>query len=136
MFLSPFFKSTDKEQWHVLTSTNQEIFFDQSQFISVVFLVLFSLVFPCCVFVFLVILLYLIYHLCQFLNRNYLSITKKSRAFSCHSLFLAWECKKKWILLNFVPQSIFLVLRFPRMKSGNCQWSIKHKLRCRKLNYL
>ena len=32
----------------VFTSTNQEIFFDQSQFISVVFLV-FSLVFSCCV---------------------------------------------------------------------------------------
>ena len=54
----------------VFTSTNQEIFFDQSQFISVVFLV-FSLVFPCCVSVFLGILLYLIYHLCQFLNRKY-----------------------------------------------------------------
>ena len=40
-------------------STNQEIFFDQFQFISVVLLV-FSLVFSCCVSVFLGILLYLI----------------------------------------------------------------------------
>ena len=30
------------------------------------------------------------YHLCQFLYRNYHSITKKSRAISCHSLFPAW----------------------------------------------
>ena len=45
--------------FHVFTSTNQEIFFDQSQAISVVFLV-FSLVFSCCVSVFLGILLYLI----------------------------------------------------------------------------
>ena len=44
---------------HVFTSTNQETFFDQSQFISVVFLVV-SLVFSCCVSVFLGILLYLI----------------------------------------------------------------------------
>ena len=44
---------------YVFTSTNQGIFFDQSQFISVVLLVL-SLVFSCCVSVFLGILLYLI----------------------------------------------------------------------------
>ena len=44
---------------HVFTSTNQEIFLDQSQIISVVFLV-FSLVFSCCISVFLGILLYLI----------------------------------------------------------------------------
>ena len=44
---------------HLFTSTNQEIIFDQSQFISVVFLV-FSLVFSFCVSVFLGILLYLI----------------------------------------------------------------------------
>ena len=40
---------------HVLTSINQEIFFDQSQFISVVFLV-----FSCCVSLFFGILLYFI----------------------------------------------------------------------------
>ena len=44
---------------HVFTSTNQEIFLDLSQIISVVFLV-FSLVFSCCISVFLGILLYLI----------------------------------------------------------------------------
>ena len=44
---------------HVFTSTNLEIFFDQSQFISVFFLV-FSLVFFYCDSVFLGILLYLI----------------------------------------------------------------------------
>ena len=44
---------------HLFTSTNQEIVFDQSQFISVLFLV-YSLAFPCCVSVFLGILLYLI----------------------------------------------------------------------------
>ena len=38
---------------------NQEIFFDQPQFISVVFLV-FSFVFSCCISIFLEILLYLI----------------------------------------------------------------------------
>ena len=44
---------------HIFTSTNQEIFFDQPQFILVVFLV-FSLAFSGCVYVFLGILLYLI----------------------------------------------------------------------------
>ena len=44
---------------HVFISANQEIFFDQSQSISVVFIV-FSLVFSCCVSEFLGILLYLI----------------------------------------------------------------------------
>ena len=60
-FLSPFLKSANKEQWHYtcLHHTNQEIFFDQCQSILVVFLV-FSLVFSCCVFVSLGILLYLI----------------------------------------------------------------------------
>ena len=45
--------------FHSFTNTNQEIFFDQSQFISEVVLV-FSLVFSCCVSVFLEILLYFI----------------------------------------------------------------------------
>ena len=44
---------------HAFTSTNQEIFLDLSQIISVVFLV-FSLAFSCCISVFLGILLYLI----------------------------------------------------------------------------
>ena len=52
---------------HVFTSINQEIFFDQSQFISVVFLV-FSLVFSCCISVFLEILPYLIVSLAQKLS--------------------------------------------------------------------
>ena len=83
-----------------------------------VFLV-FSLVFSCCVFVFLGILRHLIYHLCQFLNRNHHSVTKRSRAISCHSLFPAWECKQTWLLLNFVPTIDFTNSHFLRMKSGN-----------------
>ena len=71
---------------HVFTSTNQEIFFDQSRFISVVFLV-FPLVFFCCVSVFLGILLYLILSPVSVFVRNYHSITKKSKAISCHCLF-------------------------------------------------
>ena len=41
------------------------------------------------------------YHLCLFLYTNYHSITKNSRAISCHSLIPAWYCKQTW-LLSFV----------------------------------
>ena len=96
----------------VFTGTNQEIFFDRSKFISVVFLV-FSLVFSYCVSVFLGILPYLIYYLCQFLNRNYHSITKKSRAISSHRLFPPGECKQTWLPLNFVPTIDFTSSQLP-----------------------
>ena len=101
---------------HAFASTNQEIFFDQSQFISVVFLV-FPLVFSCCVSVFLGILLCLIYHLYQFLNRNYHSIRKKSRTITCHSLIPAGKCKQTWLLLNFVPTIDFTSSQFPTYKN-------------------
>ena len=116
-FLSPFFKYANKENdiSHAFASTNQEIFFDQSQYISVVFLV-FSLVFSCCVSVFLGILLYLILSAVSVLYRNYHSITKKSRAISCHSLFPAWECKQTWLFLNFVPTIDFTSSQFPAYK--------------------
>ena len=96
-------------------------------FISLVFLV-FSLVFSCCVSVFLGILLYLIlslwfYHLCHFLYRNYHSITNKSRAISCHSLFPAWECKQTWLLLNLVPTIDFTSSQF----SAHGQWQFSSK---------
>ena len=96
---------------HIFTSTNPETFFDQFQFISVVFLV-FSLVFPV-VSVFLGILLYLVLSPVSVLYKNYHSITKKSRAISCHSLFPAWECKQTWLLLNFVPIIDFTSSQFP-----------------------
>ena len=114
MFLFLFLKYANKEQWHLTLffGSNQEIFFDQSQFISVVFLVS-SLVFSCCVSLFLEILLYLIYHLCQFFNKNYHSITKTSRVISCHSLCPPWECKQTWHLVNFVPTIDFTSSQFP-----------------------
>ena len=95
-----------------------------------VFLV-FSLVFSCCVSVFLGILLFLIYHLCQFLNRNYHSITE-SRAISCYSLFPPWECKQTWLLLNFVPTIDFTSSQFPADEKRQYQhissfrWCIYH----------
>ena len=97
---------------HTVISINLKIFIDQSRFISVVFLV-FSLVFFCCVSVFLGILPYLIYYLCQFFNRNDHRITKKSRAISYHSLFPPWECKQTWLPLNFVPTIDFTSSQFP-----------------------
>ena len=102
----------------VFISTNQEIFFDQSQFISVVFLV-FCLVFFCCVSVFLGILPYLIYYLCHFLNGNYHSITKKNRAISCHSLFPPWACKQTWLSLNFVTTIDLSSSQFPGYEKRN-----------------
>ena len=60
---------------------------------------------------------------CQFLYRNYHSITKKNRAISCHSLFPAWECKQTWLLLNFVPTIDFTSSQFPSFeKRQNCQF--------------
>ena len=99
---------------------NQEIFFDQSQFISVVFLV-FSLVFSCCASVFLESLLYLNFSPVSVFYRNYHSITKKSRAISCHSLIPAWECKQTWLLLNFVPIIDFTSSQFPAYEKQ--QWA-------------
>ena len=80
---------------------NQEIFFDQSQFVSVVFSI-FSLVFSCCLCILRNTAVWF-YHLRQLLFRTYHSITKKSRAISCHSLFPVWERKQRRLLLNFVP---------------------------------
>ena len=59
------------------------------------------------------------YYLCQFLYRNYHSITKKSRAISCHSLFPAWECKQTWLLLNFIPTFEFFNHVFRRKRRKN-----------------
>ena len=107
---------------HLFTSTNQEIVFDQSQFISVLFLVYsFNISLLClCILrnpaVFDSIT-------CQFLYRNYHNITKKNRAISCHSLFPAWECKQTWLLLNFVPSIDFTSSQFPAFeKRQNCQF--------------
>ena len=55
----------------------------------------------------------LFHHLYQFLYKNYHSITKKSRAISCHSLFPAWKCKRTWLLLSFVPTIGFTSSQFP-----------------------
>ena len=54
MFLYPFLKSTNKEQWisHALTSINQEFFLDQSQFISLVFLSIILSIFLLCLCIF------------------------------------------------------------------------------------
>ena len=58
---------------------------------------------------------------CQFLYRNDHSITKQSKAISCHSLFPAWECKQTWLLLNFVPTINFtssLFLAYEKRQLG------------------
>ena len=62
------------------------------------------------------------YHLCQFLYRNYHSITKRSTAISCHSLFPTWECKQTWLLLNFVPTIDFTSSQFPAYEKR--QWTV------------
>ena len=89
---------------------NQEIFFDQSQFVSVVFSI-FYLVFSCCLCILRNTAVWF-YHLCQFLFRTYHNITKKGRAVSCHSLFPVWERKQRWLLLNFVPTIDFTSSHF------------------------
>ena len=83
------------------SSTNQEIFLDQSQFISVVLLV-FSLVFSCCVSVFLGIVLYLILLPVSVFVQKLSQPNEKSRVISCYSLFNACQGKQTWLLLNFV----------------------------------
>ena len=81
-----------------------------------VFLV-FSLVFSCYVYVFLGILLYLISSPVSVFVQKYHSITKKSRAISCHSLFPVWECKQTWLLLNVVPTIDFTSSQFPNLQA-------------------
>ena len=98
---------------HVLTSINQEVFFDQSQFISVVFVsILFSVfLLP----LFLGILLYLILlPVSIFCTEIIIAQRKRAEPYSlCHSLFPAWECKQIRLLLNFVPTIDFTSSHFP-----------------------
>ena len=108
-FLNLRIRSNDISQ---VLNIDQEISFDQFQFILVVFLV-FSFVFICCVSIFLESLLHWILSPVSILYRNYHSITKNSRVNSCHSLILTWECKQTWLLLNFVPTIDFTSSQHP-----------------------
>ena len=90
---------------HLFTSTNQEIVFDQSQFITVVFLVFF-LAFSCFVSVFLGILLDWFYHLCPFLYRNYHSIQRRTEPLAVIAYFPLENVNKHGFFKILSPQSI------------------------------
>ena len=113
-FLSSFLKSANKEQWHFMSSLVliRNLFGSISVYFSGLLSILFSIFLLClcilrnpAVFNFITCV--------SFLYRNYHSVTKKSRAISCHSLFPAWEGKQTWLLLNFVPTIDFTSSQFP-----------------------